>query len=107
LPKTGLSLELLRSSNVDEIRGKINDRLQSEKIISPNYKHVDGTSFAAPIVCSVIAQMLEANDNLPPAKIKEILTQTAKTLPNYPSEPQGFGIVQATAAVEAAAVATL
>ncbi len=107
LPKTGLPLELLRSGNVDEIRTKINERLQGEKIISPNYKHVDGTSFAAPIVCSVIAQMLEANDRLTPAKIKEILTETARPLPSYPSEPQGHGMVQATAAVEAAAVATL
>jgi serine protease AprX len=107
ITKTNLPLELLRSSNVEEIRGKIVERLTTEKIISPNYKHVDGTSFAAPIVCSVIAQMLEANDRLTPAKIKEILTQTAKNLPNYPSEPQGFGMVQATAAVEMAAKATL
>jgi len=107
ITKTNLPLELLRSSNVEEIRGKIVERLTTEKIISPNYKHVDGTSFAAPIVCSVIAQMLEANDRLSPAKIKEILTQTAKNLPNYPSEPQGFGMVQATAAVEMAAQATL
>ncbi len=107
ITKTNLPLELLRSGNVEEIRGKISERLTAEKIISPNYKHVDGTSFAAPIVCSVIAQMLEANDRLTPAKIKEILTTTAKPLENYPSEPQGFGVVQATAAVEAAAVATL
>lgn len=107
ITKTNLSLELLRSNNIEEIRGKISERLSAEKIISPNYKHVDGTSFAAPIVCSVIAQMLEANDRLTPAKIKEILTQTARPLANYPSEPQGFGVVQATAAVEEAAVATL
>lgn len=107
ITKTNLSLELLRSTNIEEIRGKISERLSAEKIISPNYKHVDGTSFAAPIVCSVIAQMLEANDRLTPAKIKEILTQTARPLANYPSEPQGFGVVQATAAVEEAAVATL
>jgi serine protease AprX len=68
---------------------------------------VDGTSFAAPIVCSVIAQMLEANDRLSPAKIKEILTQTARKLPDYPSEPQGYGMVQASAAVEMAATTTL
>jgi serine protease AprX len=105
--KTNLPLELLRSTNVEEIRAKIVERLTAEKIISPNYKHVDGTSFAAPIVCSVIAQMLEANDRLSPAKIKEILTQTARKLPDYPSEPQGYGMVQASAAVEMAATTTL
>ncbi|MCS6809406.1 MAG: S8 family serine peptidase [Bacteroidota bacterium] len=107
ITKTSLPLELLRSDNPEEIRQKISERLTQEKIISPNYKHVDGTSFAAPIVCSVIAQMLEANDRLTPAKIKEILTLTAKRLPHYPSEPQGYGVVQATAAVEAAATAFL
>jgi serine protease AprX len=102
IPHTQLPLELIRSTNTDEVRGHIEARLKAEKIISPNYKHVDGTSFAAPIVCSVVAQMLEVNPRLTPAEVKDILTATARPMPNYPREPQGYGVVRATAAVEAA-----
>jgi serine protease AprX len=100
---TSLPVELLELGDIVAIRSQIAERLTDECIISPNYKHVDGTSFAAPIVCSIVAQMLEANPRLTPAEIKEILNETARFLPNYPREPQGHGIVQATAAVEFAA----
>ena len=33
-----------------------------------HYKRVDGTSFAAPIVTSIVAQMLEANPGLTPRR---------------------------------------
>jgi hypothetical protein len=56
--------------------------------------HVDGTSFAAPIVCSVIAQMLEANPQLTPAAIREVLFSTAKRIENFPAERQGFGVIR-------------
>jgi hypothetical protein len=56
--------------------------------------HVDGTSFAAPIVCSVIAQMLEANPQLTPAAIREVLFSTSKRIENYPAERQGFGVIR-------------
>jgi serine protease AprX len=103
ITKTQLPLELLRSTNVGEIRNHIENRLRAEKIISPNYKHVDGTSFAAPIVCSVVAQMLEVAPALTPQQVKDILCATARPMSNYPREPQGYGVVRATAAVEAAA----
>ena len=61
--------------------------------------HVDGTSFAAPIVSSVIAQMLEINSSLTPAMIRTILFSTAKRLKNWPAERQGFGMVQAKKAI--------
>ncbi|HEY3580689.1 MAG TPA: S8 family serine peptidase [Pyrinomonadaceae bacterium] len=47
--------------------------LQQEKIVAAHYQHVDGTSFAAPIVASVVAQMIEANPRLTPGAIKNIL----------------------------------
>jgi serine protease AprX len=100
---TQLPLELIRSTDVKAVRAAIEERLKAEKIISSNYKHVDGTSFAAPIVCSVVAQMLEVNPRLTPQEVKDILTATARPMPNYPREPQGYGVVRATAAVEAAA----
>ena len=41
---------------------------QAHNVISGAYKHVDGTSFAAPIVSSVAALMLEANPALQPLR---------------------------------------
>ena len=38
--------------------------LRDNNVINEHYKMVDGTSFAAPIVASVVAQMLEANPDL-------------------------------------------
>ena len=42
----------------EEIRAEIARRVKSHKLVPPFYQHVDGTSFSAPIVCSVVAQML-------------------------------------------------
>jgi serine protease AprX len=75
------------------------------KVISGHYKHVDGTSFAAPIVSSVAAQMLEANPALKPYQIRRILMTTARGLPGIPLDRQGWGVVQPAAAVAAAAAA--
>ncbi len=72
------------------------------KLIHPHYQHVDGTSFSAPIVCSIIAQMLEANPDLSPENVKEILMVSAKRLESVPVEQQGCGVVQAQAAVKMA-----
>ncbi len=72
------------------------------KVISGHYQHVDGTSFAAPIVASVVAQMLEANPRLKPHQCRRILMTTARGLPGIPLDRQGWGVVQPRAAVEAA-----
>lgn len=74
-------------------RQKVKDRIQESKFISPHYMHVDGTSFAAPIVTSVIAQMLEIQPELTPAQVRRILFSTAKRLPNLPAEQQGYGVI--------------
>lgn len=76
--------------------------LRNELVIDEHYKKVDGTSFAAPIVTSVVAQMLEANPSLTPAQVKRILLQTARRLPNLEVDRQGWGAVQPKAAVERA-----
>jgi serine protease AprX len=73
--------------------------LKDNKIIHPYYQHVDGTSFAAPIVTSVVAQMLEANAKLTPDAVKHILTSTADRVPYFPLIRQGFGILDAREAV--------
>ncbi|MGI8787156.1 MAG: S8 family serine peptidase [Pyrinomonadaceae bacterium] len=74
---------------------------RDENVITKNYKYVDGTSFAAPIVSSIIAQMLEANPDLTPQQIKRILIGTAERLPGYAVDRQGWGVVDPRRAVEA------
>lgn len=68
-------------------------RIQECKFISPHYMHVDGTSFSAPVVSAVIAQLLEAAPQLTPAAAREILFSTAKRIPGWPAERQGFGVI--------------
>jgi serine protease AprX len=75
---------------------------QHGNVISGHYKHVDGTSFSAPIVSSVVAQMLEANHRLKPYECRRILMTTARGLPGIPLDRQGWGVVQPRAAVAAA-----
>lgn len=82
------------------LRELVTTRLRDQNVISGHYKHVDGTSFAAPIVTSVVAQMLEANPALTPQDVKTILIRTAERLPQIPLERQGWGVVQPAAAVD-------
>jgi serine protease AprX len=77
-------------------------RIAQMKYVAPYYKHVDGTSFASPIVSSVVAQMLEAHPDLTPAEVKQILMETAEPLKNAPEEQQGRGVLNPRAAVESA-----
>jgi serine protease AprX len=84
------------------IRQIIALKLRNEMVITRHYKYVDGTSFSAPIVSSVIAQMLEANPNLTPQKIKRILISTAERLPHYEVDRQGWGVIDPRRAVEMA-----
>jgi len=69
-------------------------RIAETKFFSPDYMHVDGTSFAAPIVSSVIAQLIQASPWLKPAEIRSILFSTAKRLENVEASRQGFGYIQ-------------
>ena len=69
-----------------------------------------GTSYATPSVSGVIALVIEANPDLDPIQIKEVLKQTAERR-GEPSAPEvdpywnrdfGWGIIDARAAVELA-----
>ncbi len=84
------------------IRQIIALKLRNENVITRDYKYVDGTSFAAPIVSSVVAQMLEANPLLTPQQIKRILILTAERLPHYEVDRQGWGVIDPRRAVEMA-----
>lgn len=77
-------------------------KLRREAVITKHYKYVDGTSFAAPIVSSIAAQMLEANPKLTPQQIKKILISSAERLPHYEVDRQGWGVVDPRRAVEKA-----
>jgi serine protease AprX len=68
-------------------------KLHDSNVISGYYKHVDGTSFAAPIVAAVAAQMLEANPYLTPWQIKRLLMDTAIRLEKVAVERQGWGSI--------------
>jgi serine protease AprX len=90
---------ILHTGNAALIKEAMRRRIQTCKFISPHYMHVDGTSFAAPIVCSIIAQLLEINPALTPAMIRSLLFSTAKRISHLPAVRQGYGIVQAKRAV--------
>ncbi len=90
----GLRLPLLRQL--------ITIKLREGNVINEHYKYVDGTSFAAPIVSSIIACMLEANPRLTPPQIKRILIATAERVPDVEVDRQGWGVVNARRAVEVA-----
>ncbi len=84
------------------LRQLITIKLREGNVINQHYKYVDGTSFAAPIVSSIVACMLEANPRLTPQRIKRILIDTAERVPDVEVERQGWGVVNARRAVESA-----
>ena len=84
------------------LRQLITIKLREGNVINQYYKYVDGTSFAAPIVSSIVACMLEANGRLTPQRIKRILIDTAERVPDIEVERQGWGVVNARRAVELA-----
>ncbi len=84
------------------VRQLITIKLREGNVINQHYKYVDGTSFAAPIVSSIVACMLEANPRLTPQQIKRILIDTAERVPEVEVDRQGWGVVSARLAVELA-----
>jgi serine protease AprX len=101
-PGIDAELDAALDRPVHSIRQIILLKLRRENVITPHYKYVDGTSFAAPIVSSLVAQMLEANPSLTPQQIKRILISTAERLPYYEVDRQGWGVIDPRKAVEKA-----
>lgn len=95
-------LEAALDRPVHSIRQIITLKMRQENLITKHYKYVDGTSFSAPIVSSVAAQMIEANPNLTPSEVKKILISTAERLPQYEVDRQGWGVIDPRRAVEMA-----
>jgi serine protease AprX len=72
------------------------------KLVTPHYQHVDGTSFAAPLVASTVACMQQANHGLSAMLVRDLLVQTAHALPDLDADRQGHGVLRAGMAVAAA-----
>jgi serine protease AprX len=98
-PKIDAELDAALDRPVHSIRQIIALKRRRESVITAHYKYVDGTSFAAPIVSSVVAQMLEANPELTPQQVKRILISTAERLPHYEVDRQGWGVLDPRGAV--------
>lgn len=95
-------LDAARDFSIPLLRQLITIKLREGNVINEHYKFVDGTSFAAPIVASIAACMLEANPKLTPAQIKRILIDTAERVPDVEVDRQGWGVVVPRKAVEMA-----
>jgi serine protease AprX len=102
LPETEFYERAEALSRLAENGSGVDPVLQQEKIVAAHYQHVDGTSFAAPIVTSIVAQMIQANPTLTPGAIKNILVSTADRIVSEPAMRQGYGVVNARRAVELA-----
>lgn len=94
ISRTSMDSALLNNADIVSIQSAISGRIMNTKFISAAYMHVDGTSFAAPIVCSVIAQLLEANPLITPAEIRRILFSTSRRIETIEAVRQGYGIIQ-------------
>jgi len=92
----------LLAGRPEEIRAAVERLLRENRVVATHYQHADGTSFAAPVVSSLVAQMLEANPRLTPSAVKHILVSTAARARGVGAERQGYGVLHARRAVEAA-----
>ena len=86
-------LDEARDLSVSLLRQLITIKLREGNVINQYYKFVDGTSFAAPIVSSIVACMLQANPKLTPQQVKRILIDTAERVAGVEVERQGWGVV--------------
>jgi serine protease AprX len=100
LPGTAAATEavdLLLRYRVGDTTAEV--EVHARKLITPHYQHVDGTSFAAPLVASAVACMLEANPALTPPLVRDILRETAHPVAGASPERQGAGVLDAGRAV--------
>ena len=76
-----------------------NDANTIDPAYLPYYTHMSGTSMATPHVAGIIALMLEANPNLTPAQVKDIIEKTATNMTGREPWEVGAGHINAYAAV--------
>ena len=92
-------LDAARELETPLLRQLVTAKIRDHSVISGAYKHVDGTSFAAPIVSSLAALLVEANPSLRPRELKRIVVRTARRLPHVDVDRQGWGVVDVRRAV--------
>lgn len=104
LPQSEVAIEAahLFRQRVEDWSREVDRRIAALRLVTPHYQHVEGTSFAAPIVAAVVACVRQANPRLTPARIKELLMLSATRIADAPDERQGAGVVDAGAAIAAA-----
>ena len=97
---TDKDMDECRDLPIPLLRQLITIKLREGNVINEHYKFVDGTSFASPIVASIVACMLEANPKLRPQQVKRILIETAERVSGVEVDRQGWGVVSPRKAVE-------
>ena len=101
-PGLDADLDAARGLEPALVRQLVTAKIRDHNVISGAYKHVDGTSFAAPIVASLAALLLELNPALRPRELKRLIVRTARRLPHVDPDRQGWGVVDVRRACEAA-----
>jgi serine protease AprX len=71
---------------------------RADHIVAPGYMELSGTSFAAPVIAGVAAQILARHPSWTPDQVKGALMVTARTLPSAVPGSLGVGGVNAYAA---------
>ena len=89
----------IRIASDGEVREALLLRMNPHKWVHRHAQHVDGSSVAAPLVAATAAQMLEANPKLTPVQLKQLLAESALSLPHLPEAQTGNGLLQPGRAV--------
>lgn len=100
----GVNVKSSMSSFATEVYPSVQDVYFNGKTYG--FTAFSGTSMSSPMVSGIVALMLEANPNLTPSQVKEILFETARqdtyTTTSIPNEKWGWGKVSAINAVKRA-----
>jgi serine protease AprX len=101
LTRAGFTIDMISTRSTSNLvaNGTTNDTELAPGMI-PFYTQIHGTSMATPYVAGVVALMLDADPNLTPDEIKEILTSTASKMPGRSEWEVGAGYINAYAAVD-------
>jgi serine protease AprX len=98
----GVELGPLLPNLDDRVQTVLQERIHAHKLIDAHHQHVEGTSVAAAIVTSIVAQVIEARPDLSPGQVRAVLTTTADPLPGVSLREQGAGVIRPAEAVYAA-----
>src|SRR5207342_3196374 len=79
-----------------------NDAATLDPAYLPFYTVMSGTSMATPHVAGIVALMLEANPNLTPAQVRDIIEKTATNMTGRAEWEVGAGHISAERAVRIA-----